>query len=42
MAKRLHLPLQTSDRLPTLVHGHCHQKAVGATKAMRRMLKLIP
>lgn len=25
-----------------LVHGHCHQKAVGATKAMRKVLKLIP
>lgn len=26
----------------TLVHGHCHQKAVGAMKSMRRVLKLIP
>jgi len=26
----------------TLVHGHCHQKAVGAMKAMRKVLKLIP
>lgn len=25
-----------------LVHGHCHQKAVGATKAVRKVLKLIP
>lgn len=25
-----------------LVHGHCHQKAVGAMKAMRKVLKLIP
>ena len=25
-----------------LVHGHCHQKAVGAMKAMRRLLKAIP
>ncbi len=43
MAKRLELPLQ---KLPThgetLVHGHCHQKAVGAMKAMRRVLKMIP
>ena len=41
MAKRLDLPLKT---LPgkTLVHGHCHQKAVGAMKAMRRVLKLVP
>ncbi|MGB5737156.1 MAG: heterodisulfide reductase-related iron-sulfur binding cluster, partial [Thiohalocapsa sp.] len=42
MAKRLRLPLRASDGLSTLVHGHCHQKAVGATKAMRRVLKLIP
>lgn len=25
-----------------LVHGHCHQKAVGAMKAMRKVLRLIP
>jgi Fe-S oxidoreductase len=25
-----------------LVHGHCHQKAVGAMKAMRKVLKMIP
>ncbi len=25
-----------------LVHGHCHQKAVGAMKSMRRVLSLIP
>jgi glycerol-3-phosphate dehydrogenase subunit C len=24
------------------VHGHCHQKAVGAMKSMRKVLKLIP
>ena len=27
---------------PLLIHGHCHQKAVGAMKSMRRVLKLIP
>lgn len=42
IAKRLHLPLQAIGSGATLVHGHCHQKAVGATKAMRRVLKLIP
>ncbi|MDT8445749.1 MAG: (Fe-S)-binding protein [bacterium] len=26
---------------PVLVHGHCHQKAVGAMKAMRKVVKLI-
>ncbi|PWI33361.1 ferredoxin [Vibrio albus] len=25
-----------------LVHGHCHQKAVGAMKSMRKALRLIP
>lgn len=41
-AKRLHLPLQALPPGETLIHGHCHQKAVGAMKAMRRVLKLIP
>lgn len=41
-AKRLDLPLQALRGTETLVHGHCHQKAVGAMKAMRRVLKLIP
>lgn len=27
---------------PLLVHGHCHQKAVGAMKSMRKVLKAIP
>lgn len=27
---------------PVLVHGHCHQKAVGAMKSVRKLLKLIP
>ena len=27
---------------PLLVHGHCHQKAVGAMKSMRKVLKMIP
>ncbi|MBB3104768.1 (Fe-S)-binding protein [Azomonas macrocytogenes] len=42
MAKRLELPLQALQTNETLVHGHCHQKAVGAMKAMRRVLKMIP
>jgi Fe-S oxidoreductase len=41
-AKRLKLPLQALPSGETLIHGHCHQKAVGAMKAMRRVLKLIP
>jgi glycerol-3-phosphate dehydrogenase subunit C len=27
---------------PALIHGHCHQKAVGAMKSVRKILKLIP
>jgi Fe-S oxidoreductase len=42
-AKRLKLELQTPmNKAPALIHGHCHQKAVGAMKAMRKVLKLIP
>jgi glycerol-3-phosphate dehydrogenase subunit C len=43
-AKRLNLnlgPLRNNSG-STLVHGHCHQKAVGAMKSMRKVLKLIP
>ncbi len=41
-AKRLQLPLGALPGQQTLVHGHCHQKAVGAMKSMRKVLKLIP
>ena len=27
---------------PSLIHGHCHQKATGAMKSVRRVMKLIP
>ncbi len=40
-AKALQLALKPLDR-QVLVHGHCHQKAVGAMKSMRKVLKLIP
>lgn len=40
--KRFHLDLQPLGRPKTLVHGHCHQKAVGAMKALRKVLRLIP
>ena len=43
-AKRFALelwPVDTGEQ-PLLVHGHCHQKAVGAMKAMRKVLKAIP
>jgi Fe-S oxidoreductase len=45
-AGRLHLGLRPAPAAPaapsTLVHGHCHQKAAGAMKSMRKVLKLIP
>ncbi len=42
-AKRMQLPLAPlPEGTKLLVHGHCHQKAVGAMKSMRRVLKLIP
>lgn len=42
-AKRFDLPLKPlNTAAPLLVHGHCHQKAVGAMKSMRKVLKLIP
>ena len=31
-----------SEHAKVLVHGHCHQKAVGAMKSMRKALRLIP
>lgn len=42
-AGRFQLELRAPlDTHPALIHGHCHQKAVGAMKAMRKVLKLIP
>jgi len=43
-AGRMQLPLAglPADAPAVLVHGHCHQKAVGAMKSMRRVLKMIP
>lgn len=43
-AKRMKLALQAlpDNQEPTLIHGHCHQKAVGAMKSMRKVLNLIP
>lgn len=43
MAGRFDLEFKpVEDKEPLLIHGHCHQKAVGAMKSMRRVLKLIP
>lgn len=41
-SKRFSLPLRSMKKTRSLVHGHCHQKAVGATKAVRRVLKHVP
>ncbi len=41
-AKRWSVKFKPLKNQKLLVHGHCHQKAVGATKAMRKVLKLIP
>lgn len=39
MAKRWQLKLDGSAAGKVLVHGHCHQKAVGAMKSVRKVLK---
>jgi len=41
VAKRFNLDFKPINE-KVLVHGHCHQKAVGAMKSMRKVLKLIP
>ena len=41
-AKRLELPLRPLPARRALVHGHCHQKAFGAMKSMRKVLGLVP
>ncbi|MDD5036033.1 MAG: 4Fe-4S dicluster domain-containing protein [Methylococcaceae bacterium] len=41
-AKRLDLALRPLPHSHVLVHGHCHQKAFGAMKAMRKVLGLVP
>lgn len=43
-AKRFKLDFKPvfDHKEPLLVHGHCHQKAVGAMKAMRKVLKAVP
>jgi len=39
---RLEFEAADEDTPPLLVHGHCHQKAVGAMKSMRKVLKQLP
>ena len=41
-AKRWTLKFNALGKQKLLIYGHCHQKAVGAAKAMRKVLKLIP
>jgi Fe-S oxidoreductase len=40
--KRFTLAFKPLPRGKTLVHGHCHQKAVGAMKSLRKVLRMIP
>lgn len=40
-ARRLALPWRALERT-VHVHGHCHQKAFGTLKAMRKLLGLVP
>ena len=40
--KRFTLEFKALPPGKTLVHGHCHQKAVGAMKSLRKVLRLIP
>lgn len=42
-AQRWTLKFQTLSGVPRLLlHGHCHQKAVGAIKSVRKLLKQVP
>ncbi len=36
------LELEPQSDVKVLVHGHCHQKSLGALKSMRKVLKLVP
>jgi len=40
--KNMTLNLKPVALPKALVHGHCHQKAVGAMKSLRKVLRLIP
>jgi glycerol-3-phosphate dehydrogenase subunit C len=40
--KRFALGFRPLPSRHALVHGHCHQKAVGAMKSLRKVLRLIP
>jgi Fe-S oxidoreductase len=43
-AGRLNLPWSrvVGEKVRVLVHGHCHEKSVGAMKSMRKVLKQVP
>jgi Fe-S oxidoreductase len=41
-AKRLGLAFKSMPGARAFVHGHCHQKAFGALKALRKVLGLVP
>jgi Fe-S oxidoreductase len=41
-AGRLRLPLGQASETKALLHGHCHQKALGAFEAVEKVLRLVP
>ncbi len=41
-ARGMTLPLKPLNRPKALLHGHCHQKAIGAMKSVRKVLSWIP
>jgi Fe-S oxidoreductase len=41
-AGRLELPFKTMTGQKTWVHGHCHQKAFGTLKPLRKLLAKVP
>ena len=41
-ARGLRLPLKQLPATKALVHGHCHQKAFGTMKSMRKIVGSVP
>jgi len=42
MSGRFNVQFERFKQPQILVHGHCHQKAVGAMKSVRKVLRLVP
>lgn len=41
-AGRFSAKFKSANQQKVLVHGHCHQKAVGAMKSVRKVMRLVP